>query len=343
MNIWHLRGREWIRLCRSQQARAVESAFEHWRATGFPYYRLSCEQLRREFQCLAAQPAAAAFRSRRLLGSVIGLRVANSFHPQMWSVRVSRYRSPMDVFSDDGLLRAALRRSWTIWPDRFGANSSCLRRILKTFPGTASVSNFRPTVARAIIDRYSSEGATVLDFSAGYGGRLLASLTMNRQYVGIEPAIKQVNGLTRMLASLRNAKHPRALANVLHGCAEETLRLLPPGMADLVFSSPPYHDWERYSDEASQSYKRYGQYEGWLTGFLVPVLWEGKRVLAPGGRLVLNVSNRRLPDSRAVERLAHQAGFFLRERLHLLLARVPYLHPTTGPYKGEYLLVFAKR
>ena len=67
----------------------------------------------------------------------------------MWSVRVSRYRSPMDVFLDDDLLLAALKRAWKVWPDRFGANASSLRRMLKTFPGTASVSNFRPTLLEA--------------------------------------------------------------------------------------------------------------------------------------------------------------------------------------------------
>ena len=34
--------------------------------------------------------------------------------------------------------------------------------MLKTFPGTASVSNFRPTLARAIIARYSQPGSVVL-------------------------------------------------------------------------------------------------------------------------------------------------------------------------------------
>src|SRR5262249_43379772 len=157
---------------------------------------------------------------------------------QMWSVRVSRYLSPYDVFKSDALLRAAIRRSWSIWPDRCGANAATLRRILKTFPGTASVSNFRPTVARSVISHFSSEKSTVIDFSAGYGGRLLGALSINRRYIGIEPCSAQVAGLRRMVDALRPFRSP-GNAEILQGCAEDLMSELPRGCADLVFSSPP--------------------------------------------------------------------------------------------------------
>ncbi len=318
------------------------AAFEYWRAHGFPYYRLTAEQIRREFECLMCGDSRAVFRSQGALGSLVGIRVANAFQPHMWSVRVSRYRSPMDVFRDNALLRAAIERAWTVWPDRFGANPSCLRRMLKTFPGTASVSNFRPTLARAIIGRFSPDGGTVVDFSAGFGGRLVGCLALHRHYVGIEPSASQVAGLRRTQRAIAGAA--RGTAKILKGCAEDLIGNWTSRRADLVFSSPPYFNWERYSRHSTQSYLRYRTYDGWLAGFLRPVIEHSQRVLVRGGYLVLNVSqNGRLPTPDDVEHIARHAGLLLRARIPLLLARVPYLHPRSrGPYKPEVLLVFHK-
>jgi hypothetical protein len=321
----------------------LRTAFEYWREQGFPYYDLTRSEIAQEFAWLRAQPAGTAFRGDGALGSIVGLRLANYFHPHMWSVRVSRYRSPMDVFRDDELLLAALERAWTVWPDRFGANASCLRRMLKTFPGTASVSNFRPTLARAIIARYSQPGSVVLDFSAGFGGRLVGSLTLKRHYIGIEPSARQVAGLRRTIRAL-DCSAQESTARIYRGCAEDVMGRWRTARPDLVFSSPPYYDWERYSGHRSQSYRRYRNYEQWLTGFLEPVIEYSHRIMEPGGRLVLNVSNgQRLPTPEVVERFASKVGFRIEDRLPLLLARVPYLHPRSGrPYKPELLIVFRK-
>jgi hypothetical protein len=340
-----IRGREWQRLPSVRRESLSRLAFRYWRQRGFPHYELNESEIAREVECLVAQPTLTAFRPNGALGSVLGLRVASFFHPHMWSVRVSRYRSPMDVFVDDDLLLAALKRAWKVWPDRFGANASCLRRMLKTFPGTASVSNFRPTLARAVAARYSPAGGTIVDFSAGYGGRLLGCLTVDRHYIGIEPSGHQVKGLRRTIQVLGRAGVVAGTAVVHHGCAEDILGTSMSADAQLVFSSPPYYDWERYSIHHTQSYVRYRTYDRWLRGFLVPVIDQSYRMLDRAGRLVLNVSNgHRLPSANDVERIAARAGFVIIERLPLLMARVPYLHPRAdGPFKPELLLVFRKK
>ncbi len=339
-----LRGREWAKLPARRRADLVQQAFHYWRNRGFPYFNLSEKQIAAEFGHLKTKEPSSALRNGGLYGSNAGLRIANLFQPQMWSVRVSRYRSPMDVFSDDTLLRQALMRAWSIWPDRFGVNASCLRRILKTFPGTASVSNFRPTLARAVADRFSPAGGTVVDFAAGYGGRLVGCLSLDRAYVGIEPCDAQVEGLRRTMAALAEHTAPGASATIRHGCAEDILPKLPTSSADLVFSSPPFYDWEKYSEQPTQSYVRYPSYQTWLNCFLASAIKESGRILKPGGRLVLNVPGRyRRPGKDDVQHLALESGFGLEATFPLLLARVPYLHPRGGgPFKAEFLMVFQK-
>jgi SAM-dependent methyltransferase len=340
-----LRGADWALFKSARRRELVRTAWRYWRAFGFPHYQLSKREISLEFFRLAAQDPRTAFSRHGALGSVVGLRLANFFQPGMWSVRVSRYRSPMDVFQDDDLLKAAIERAWTIWPDRCGANSSTLRRMLKTFPSTASVSNFRPTLARAVIERYSAPGATVVDFSAGFGGRLTGCLTLDRKYIGIEPDEGQVAGLRSNISALAALTDRNAAAEIIAGCAEDLLPQMPSRSAGLVFSSPPYYNWERYSDSPQQSFIRYGSYDAWLDGFLEPCIRESRRILRRRGRLVLNISGRsRWPSAEDVIRIAKRSHFRLVETMPMLLARVPYLHPRNGsPYKPELLLVFEQR
>jgi hypothetical protein len=339
-----LRGAEWIQLSQNRRRAFVRAAHLYWRRSGFPYYEMTAEQIADEFRRLSSQDQGTVFRKDGALGSVVGLAIANYFQPGMWSVRVSRYRCPMDVFEDDELLPAAIERAWRIWPDRRGANSSTLRRMLKTFPNTAAVSNFRPTLARGVISRYSRAGTRVLDFSAGFGGRMVGCLTLNRDYIGIEPNASQVSGLKANARALKCVKAASASVTILKGCAENTLRQIPSRSIDLVFSSPPYYDWERYSHGSSQSFVRYPNYESWLTGFLGPCIEESNRILTRRGTLVLNVSGRfRRPSIEHVLELARASRFGLIEQIPMLLARVPYLHPRDlGPFKPEALLVFRK-
>ena len=60
---------------------------------------------------------------------------------------------------------------------------------------------------------------------------------------------------------------------------------------DLCFTSPPYFDTEKYSNEATQSYRKYPGRQEWLHGFLGTTLdncWCG---LKPTGRLIINIAN----------------------------------------------------
>lgn len=338
-----LKGQDWLKAKPQVQEQLLDLAFRFWRRRGFPYYELSPAEIKSEYQKLRDFDSAKLFCRNNLRGPSLGLSLANYFHPAMWSVRVSRYRSPMDVFEDDDLLRSAIRRALRIWPTRYSANASCLRRMLKTFPGTASVSNFKPLIAKAIIEKYSSNGAVVLDFCAGYGGRLLGCMTLSRSYVGVEPCRNQVAGLHKMIRSVSSFKPRDCVARILEGCAEDVLKELPPRSAELIFSSPPYFDWEKYAHHRTQSFIRYRSYSQWVEEFLQPVIAESARILKDRGHLVLNVSRRRSPSPEEVTAIGRRHGLEILRSHRLLMPKVPYLHPRNGcSQKSEHLLVFAK-
>jgi SAM-dependent methyltransferase len=338
-----IRGGNWATFDRSERAEIVEQAFTYWRDRGFPYYRLTPKEARQEFSRLREKDWKAVFTASGLHSTNVGVRLANAFQPAIWKVRVHRFRSPMDVFRDDDLLRKAIERSLTIWPERFGANAACLRGILKTFPDTASVSNYKPMVAKAVMAKYS-EGGPIVDFSAGYGGRLLGALALNRSYIGIEPNKAQIAGCLRMTKALSRFHFSLPEIQLMNGVAEEELSHFPNDFAELVFSSPPYFNWERYSESRNQSFKRFPGFEEWRTRFLEPVIAESYRILKNQGHLVLNVTNgNRLPSATHVKAAARSVGFRFLTVHKMVLRKVPYLHPRNGKIvKTELLLVFRK-
>lgn len=338
-----IRGCTWASLDPDKRAAIVDQAFNYWRAHGFPYYRPTQRQIGQEFSRLKEKDWKAIFTDRGIRTSNAGLRLANAFQPGMWKAKVHRYRSPMEVFNNDQLLRKAIERALKIWPDRYGANASCLRRMLKTFPDTASVSNYRPMVAKAVIAKYSQEGP-VVDFSAGYGGRLLGALALNRTYIGIEPTSSQVAGFQRMMKAIQRLEFSLPEVEIRNGVAENELSSLRAKSAELVFSSPPFFNWEHYSGSSSQSFKRFPSYELWRSNFLVPVIAESHRILKKHGHLALNVSNgKRLPSMTHVREAAESIGFTLLAMHRMVFPKIPYLHPRNGEaVKTELLLVFRK-
>jgi hypothetical protein len=339
-----LTGAQWIRFSPRKRAACIETAFQYWRRRGFPYYRLTLAEMRSEWRRLSLVEAEDVIQGNQIRGTNAGIRLASCFHPQMWSVQVSRYKRPVDCFRDDKCLRAVIRRALTLWPDRHGANASSVRIMLKTFSNCATVSNFRPAVARSVIQTFSAPGDTVVDFAAGYGGRLVGSLSLLRHYVGVDPCSMQVRGLNRCIQTIQRIGTIPGTAEIHEGCAEDLLPHFPSRSSRLVFSSPPYFDWEKYSRQKTQSFIRYKSYSDWLGNFLRPVVEQSNRILAKGGSLVINVPNgkSRIPLLNDLTRAAERVGFQLHRVFQLRLSKVAYMHPRGSKSKWEAIAVFTK-
>ncbi len=287
--ITSLFGRQILQLGTRIRKRYLRNALEYWRTTGFPYERLTKDEVTAQFHSVARSPLTDLSDGHTIGSSSVGLRLANSYHPQMWHATSHRHRrSPIDYFHDDGHLQAMLERAPRFWRDKRCWSPQAVRNLARIYSG-GRVANFRPVVARNIINCWSRPGDLVLDFSAGYGGRLLACLTLDRRYVGIDPARKQVNGLKKMTHDLQ--MHSKASSLITKGCAEEVLAEMETATVDLVFSSPPYFNLEVYSRETTQSACRYTTYTEWRARFLSVVLDHSRRVLKRNGYLAINVSS----------------------------------------------------
>lgn len=164
--------------------------------------------------------------------------------------------------------------------------------------GTQAAVNFPPLTSKLLYMKYTEhikeqDTINIYDPSAGWGGRILGALSIddrNIHYIGNDPNtenyIEEI-GKTRYeyLAEFFNSKTVGA-SNPFWG-HQNTYDIYQTGSEiikddrnfqqykgklDFVFTSPPYFDRERYSDDETQSFKKFKTYESWRDNFLRPTL-----------------------------------------------------------------------
>jgi tRNA1(Val) A37 N6-methylase TrmN6 len=331
-------GRDIERLSSRDRNVATESAFRYWRRRGFPYPRFALAELRRDLDLLERVDEKSLYRNGEIGFSRRGLKIVTHFQPRLWRIR-DHGKSARDRFEDDGSLRIALRKAVRFWPDRCCWSPRALRSVFRILH-RRRVSNFPPAAARVLLSRFAQRGGGLLDFSAGFGGRLLAAMSLGLDYVGIDPAQAQLRGLHSMLRTF--ADRSDSTVRLFHGCAEEILPRLPSSSVPIVFSSPPYFDTERYGQDATQSYRRYRTYDCWREHFLAVMIQESHRLLERGGVAILNLANANgHPIADDALRLASD-GFRLKSTLRLRLMSLPNSRQARVR-RTEPVFVFQKR
>jgi len=207
-----------------------------------------------------------------------GTRLCSAFFPNRYQARYEGEPSAYEAWHDPKqvrrAVRAQLRGGHSVTPYRV-LRALCLQHRTPTV--------FKPTTARFIYERYCSPGGRVWDPCSGYGGRLLGALAAGVHYVGtdVEPETVRRN---------RTLAETLCLSDQVEVILERA-EVFNPGPVDLVFTSPPYFDRERYSSRDSQSWVFHGKdFDSWIEGFLRPIIRTSRDVLNRG-HLVLNVAD----------------------------------------------------
>ena len=158
--------------------------------------------------------------------------------------------------------------------------------------GRESLSFFPYNIARRVVAFYTEPGETVLDPCAGHNSRMQAVFDSGRHYIGYDVCHRfmvfnrKVRKKLLVHAGRSFVKNPATI--VLHEQTSEKM-VEEDNSIDLVFTSPPYWDIEKYDDHPDQLGvgKTYKQF---LSG-LGRVFGEAYRVLRPGQFFVLNVND----------------------------------------------------
>jgi hypothetical protein len=298
------------------EMKLVDRIFRHYRREGFPYPTLTLPEIKKRFRSLLKSNS--ELKKGHFEMSTTGIAICNAFHSeQMYRVKCHNYYTALDVFESDRMFRRAVLK-WVRHGDC--VLSQGVLKYLRTAPTTQTVSNFRPAVAKAIYEIFNPR--LTLDFSAGWGARLLGAMAAGVPYIGIDPNTVTTSDNRRLLATLRGL-FPHMHFDVMLGaaCAEDFLGHQQFENLDLIFTSPPYFNTEKYCDQKTQSYLRYPTRESWYDKFLRVCIEGAFLDLADGGHLVLNVN----PDmgSHTLE-YAKRAGFVLEDTWQLNMTQRQY-------------------
>ena len=284
----------------------IEIIFKYYRKFGFPHYKIREEEKYEHMRKLKKFDIDTILVENHIVQTMHCLRLAWTYFPHFWEIRCGNAKqSPMEIFHDDKKFKSTIRKCWNWSKKHFKGeenqennkfHENRLRQSLKIYTGTQSVSNFRPTAAALMYDKFlekasplfGTKAGTTWDMSCGYGGRLLGSSAADVNYIGTDPCGETFEGLKQIKEDWGSLNRTIEL----HQMGSEEFR---PDYCsvDLCFTSPPYFDWEKYSQEETQSYKKYPTSEEWLNGFLLDTIDNCHYALKPGGILAFNVANTR--------------------------------------------------
>jgi DNA modification methylase len=162
---------------------------------------------------------------------------------------------------------------------------------------------FHRALARRIIETYSHKGDTVMDIFCGTGTALIAAIETGRNAIGIDLNPKYMKLVERRLDyMLSGCRKPDINAACFQTDASSLSTMIQKETIDLVLTSPPY--WDLLKQRQSKRNRKSGKYLKTnysnsrkdisnaetldkFTDHLMKIFAQVKRVLKPGGRLVI--------------------------------------------------------
>lgn len=143
----------------------------------------------------------------------------------------------------------------------------------------------RPSNMIAMIQLFNAK--SVLDFSSGWGDRLIGAMASDvDMYCGVDPNTCLVPNYQQMIKFFGKSTKQYVMIN-----SPIEIAKLPQIDFDLVYTSPPYFNFETYSKEITQS-TEYRSEQLWFNKFLVVAIDKVWRCLREGGHLAININQK---------------------------------------------------
>ena len=150
---------------------------------------------------------------------------------------------------------------------------------------------FKSTTAKYLYQKYNA--TSVLDPTAGWGGRLLGAWALDINYTGIDTNIEMVPAYNSMLDFLD--KESNTLYNkpklqmTWESCLDVDFSQIE---YDFVLTSPPYVNLEIY-----EHMKTWDNDEVFYKGFLIPLIEKCIKYIKKGGYVCFNISPKMYEDA----------------------------------------------
>jgi hypothetical protein len=218
--------------------------------------------------------------------SNVGNIASDYFHQvERWKCDATGYPSPQKTWENERFRLTLFKALFSLKVREI--NPQVFRNIISLRKYIAA--QFRPSAAKAIYDYFQAE--TVLDFSMGWGDRILGAHASKyvKNYVGIDPNLKLLGGYVEQIKYYNSIGTPKNYS--LHPACAEDPTLYLKDKFDLIFTSPPYFDKEKYDQSENQSYIKYKAFDSWMKDFLFKAIELRAKNLKSGGHLVINISD----------------------------------------------------
>lgn len=249
--------------------------------------------------------------------------------------------SPADILNNDELLKTAL--DYIDCHRNFYQQKSDVANLRDFFFSSSmvgKVTNFNPVIARKIYERYVPfDDATIFDYSCGFGSRMLGALSSKYKYnyIGVEPYDELYQRLLTLMSWIASTLQHESSAAIYNLGSEVFISDLT-GTIDLSFSSPPYFNYETYTECETQSYIRYPKYEEWLDKFVAKTIKNIYMYTKEGGLHLVNLEDtKRIKIIQDWIEIALKIGFSLEE-----IEEINTRRRTTNKNQNK-LLVFKKK
>ena len=144
----------------------------------------------------------------------------------------------------------------------------------------SAINIFRPLLAMEIYNKYNPK--CVLDFTCGWGGRLIGACALNiPKYIGIDINTNLEIPYLEMTNFLKDYSKTRTEMYFKNAVNFDYSTLI----YDMVLTSPPYYFLEKYSNNANYSSKNKMKLQ-----FYIPLISNTYKYLQQGGYYCLNVN-----------------------------------------------------
>jgi hypothetical protein len=143
-----------------------------------------------------------------------------------------------------------------------------------------SINAFKPVIARDLFCKYHPR--TILDFSAGWGGRCLGAMSLDINYIGFDTNVSLKKAYADMIKT-----YPHDCKVQIH--FQDSSKVdYSKYTYDFVFTSPPYYQKTKPT-EAYENMPEYTSRDDFNERFFFPVVRNTMRNLSAGGHYALNI------------------------------------------------------
>ena len=297
-------------LNKEEREYAKDKVLEYYNENGFPYEKYNDNELISLYKKLKnKKPESVLVEGMTNVISnygTCGIEICRHFcYNKFWKAASDSKRSIEDAFNDKELFESIVknRMGWCLSnegkeenngnprPYLFSITDKEIRKGIRNSGLGYGVSNFRPLIAKFIYSKYLSNitdyRPVIFDYSAGWGARLLGAMSLDYDYIGVDPLTS--DNVRNMYVFYKDKyKLTTSNASIYNACSEDNNLyddLYDSGIkVDMCFSSPPYFTLEVYDKTSStQSYNKYSEYKEWIKYYWKPTCINCYSILRDGG------------------------------------------------------------